>query len=59
LGCGWELIEDQDKIKKREEESGEGLKKLSYMNEKNFVSTQTIKQIRGGGKAEVCFDLVF
>ena len=51
-------MEDKEKVEKRERESGEGTKKLSYMNEKNFVSTQTIKQIRGGGKAEVCFDLL-
>ncbi|GAA5982194.1 hypothetical protein JCM5350_003489 [Sporobolomyces pararoseus] len=54
-GCGYELLENEETIKKREAESGEGLGKLSHMAEKNFVSTMTIKSVRGGGKSEEKF----
>ncbi|GAA6026122.1 hypothetical protein JCM11491_002806 [Sporobolomyces phaffii] len=56
-GCGYELVENEAVIKKIEAESGQGLAKLSHMAEKNFVSTMTIKSIRGGGKSEEKFPI--
>ncbi|GAA6060860.1 hypothetical protein JCM10212_006240 [Sporobolomyces blumeae] len=57
MESGWELLEDENKIKELADRSGEGLSKLSHMAEQNFVSTMTIKTIRGGGKTEEKFPL--
>ncbi|GAA5884122.1 hypothetical protein JCM6882_002148 [Rhodosporidiobolus microsporus] len=54
---GWELVVDEEKVKKRESEAGEGKGKISYMAEMNFISTMQIKEIRGGGKTEDKFPL--
>ncbi|GAA5845247.1 hypothetical protein JCM11251_003856 [Rhodosporidiobolus azoricus] len=56
-GSGWELVVDEEKVKKREAEAGEGKGKISYMAEMNFISTMQIKEIRGGGKTEEKFPL--
>lgn len=53
LGSGWELVVDEEKVKRRETEVGEGKGKLSHMAEMNFISMQQIKEIRGGGRTLV------
>ncbi|GAA5853940.1 hypothetical protein JCM8547_008164 [Rhodosporidiobolus lusitaniae] len=52
MGSGWELVADEEKVKQRESEAGEGLGKLGPMAEMNFISTMQIKEIRGGKKEE-------
>ncbi|GAA6044632.1 hypothetical protein JCM8097_003899, partial [Rhodosporidiobolus ruineniae] len=57
MGSGIELVVDEEKVKQREAEQGEGLGKRSPMAEMNFISTMQIKDIRGGGKTEEKFPL--
>ncbi|ORY87464.1 hypothetical protein BCR35DRAFT_302230 [Leucosporidium creatinivorum] len=48
-GSGWELIVDEDKIAQRKKEHGEeAFKMLSDKGEFNFISMETIKDIRKG-----------
>ncbi|GAA5855226.1 hypothetical protein JCM3766R1_001820 [Sporobolomyces carnicolor] len=58
---GWELVENRDTIARLETDAEapdrQGLGKLSHMAEKNFVSTMTIKSVRGGGKSEEKFPI--
>ncbi|BGP20657.1 hypothetical protein JCM10213_001097 [Rhodosporidiobolus nylandii] len=57
MGSGFELVVDEEKVKQREAERGEGLGKKSHMAEMNFISTMQIKEVRGGGKTEEKFPL--
>ena len=56
MGCGWELLVDEDKVKAVEAAAaaaGEGKAKLSALGEMNLITSMQIKAIRGGGKTEV------
>ncbi|BGP43880.1 tRNA-dihydrouridine synthase 3 [Rhodotorula kratochvilovae] len=57
MGCGWELVVDEEKVKKHEAAVGEGKGRLSNMGEMNLVTSMQIKEIRGGGKTEAKFPL--
>ncbi|GAA5949641.1 hypothetical protein JCM21900_002481 [Sporobolomyces salmonicolor] len=57
MGTGWELFENEEIVKQRESEAGEGLAKRSHLAELNHMSGDKIKAVRGGGKNEDKFPL--
>ncbi|BGP27994.1 tRNA-dihydrouridine synthase 3 [Rhodotorula toruloides] len=57
LGSDWELVVDEEKVKQREAETGEGKGKLSHMAEMNLITMQQIKEVRSGGRSLEKFPL--
>ncbi|GAA6011175.1 hypothetical protein JCM10207_005526 [Rhodosporidiobolus poonsookiae] len=57
MGCGWEIVVDEERVKQRESERGEGKAQRSQLAEMNYITTMQIKDVRGGGKTEEKFPL--
>ncbi|GAA5871429.1 hypothetical protein JCM3774_005596 [Rhodotorula dairenensis] len=57
MQSGWELVVDEEKVAKRQAETGEGKAKRSDRGEMNLMMMTDIKAIRGGGKSQEKFPL--